>query len=58
MISQTASSTRIATLFSASASERSVVLRLALSDSYFGYFYYADALASGRCFASGRSSQE
>jgi hypothetical protein len=40
------------------ASERSVVLRLAWRDSYFGYFYYAYAPTSGRCFAPGRFCQK
>jgi len=36
------------------APERSVLLRLAWREDYFGYFYYAYAPASGRCFAPGR----
>ncbi len=40
------------------ASEKSVLLRLAWRKDYFGYFYYAYAPASGRCFASGRLFQQ
>lgn len=39
------------------ASERSILLRLAWREDYFGYFYYAYAPASGRCFAPGRFCQ-
>jgi len=46
------------TLLSTSTLDRSILLRLARREDYFGYFYYAYATASGRCFASGRSAQE
>lgn len=43
--------------FSDPASEESILLGLAWREDYFSYFF-AYALASGRCFAPGRFGQE
>ena len=58
MPSESTSHNWTTTSLSDTASERSVLLRLAWREDYFGYFYYAYAQASGRCFAPERFCQK